>query len=108
MQPWMKPPQSEFHLLMSCQDQVTKLPDTGKSLAISDICPTGMFQVGESMLGIQGHPEFSSEYSESLMRGRLAKIGKETVERGIASLRIPPDRELISSWIQEFLAMKNG
>ena len=100
---WMQPFQKEINIIMLCQDQVYQLPDNSIILARSQECPTAMYRVGENILGIQGHPEFSTTYNRVLMEARIARIGKQKVNNGIASLKKPIHTELVRSWILNFL-----
>lgn len=93
---WMIPKLGSFNMLMMCQDQVLDLPPGAKLLAGSDLCPVGMYQVGERMLGIQAHPEFSKEYDQLLMEGRVRRMGEQVVAEGIASLK----RDLHVDWFR--------
>ncbi len=104
-QPWMVPFQDPVHLIMSCQDQVQVMPENARLLAKSPDCPVGMFCVGDRMLGIQGHPEFSPEYARALMIGRVAKIGQEKTEKGLASLEKMPDALVVAQWMMHFLRL---
>ncbi|MBX2872626.1 MAG: gamma-glutamyl-gamma-aminobutyrate hydrolase family protein, partial [Saprospiraceae bacterium] len=72
---WMNPYQSSLNLLMMCQDQVQVLPSDSKVLASAPTCPVGMFQVGDRMLGVQAHPEFSKAYDQVLMETRVERMG---------------------------------
>ena len=60
-EPWMSPalPQGAFYYCH--QDQVTRLPEGAKLLAGSKFCPNGMFAIGDLVLGLQAHPEFTDE-----------------------------------------------
>jgi len=100
---WMKPYQSKVNLLMSCQDQIIGLPKNSKVLAQSSMCPVGIIQIGEKMLGIQGHPEFSVDYVKSLMEDRTNRIGVETVKDGIESLKKSMHSLVIAQWISNFM-----
>ncbi|WP_416864998.1 MAG: glutamine amidotransferase-related protein [Imperialibacter sp.] len=100
---WMKSSPDVFNILMLCQDQVTKLPPSSKELASSPDCPVGMFTVGDTFLGIQGHPEFSWEYDREVFESRVERIGREKVERAVESLNVEPDRELLKGWILSFI-----
>lgn len=102
-QPWMQPAQSQLNVLMMCQDQVMRLPEGAIVLAGNESCPVGMFQVGETMLGIQGHPEFSKAYDRFLVEARVERMGKATVEAALESLEKPVDREVIRDWMKQFL-----
>jgi GMP synthase-like glutamine amidotransferase len=100
---WMTPFQQQFNLLMMCQDQVIGMPENSKVLAQTNDCSVGMFKVGESMLGIQAHPEFSKDYEKALMLDRVERIGKEKVQKALDSLEKSPDKNLVSDWIMNFL-----
>ncbi|QRR03457.1 glutamine amidotransferase-related protein [Dyadobacter sandarakinus] len=102
---WMEPWQSELNLLMMCQDQVTELPAGSTLLATTPACPTGMFRVGERMLGIQAHPEFTKAYDQALMELRVERIGQEKVENGIASLQKSMHSKVIAEWIGRFISL---
>lgn len=100
---WMKPNQSKVNLLMSCQDQIQILPKNSKVLAQSPMCPVGIIKIGDKMLGIQGHPEFSADYVMSLMSDRSNRIGEQTVRAGMESLMIPTQNSVLAEWISNFI-----
>ncbi|MBK8500950.1 MAG: amidotransferase [Saprospiraceae bacterium] len=100
---WMTPFQDTFNILMSCQDQVKIMPENAQMLAKSKDCEIGMFQVGDKMLGIQGHPEFPKDYSRALMHERSEKIGSERTLLGLESLEEPLHVDVIEKWIRNFL-----
>jgi len=101
--PWMKPAMQDYKLLVSHQDQVTKLPDNAELLAGSEFCPIGMFQRGDNILAMQGHPEFNKDYAEALMRHRQNLIGKTVFNQGIHSLRLATNETGIAKWMLEFM-----
>ncbi|HKQ73854.1 MAG TPA: amidotransferase [Blastocatellia bacterium] len=100
---WMKPEQSSCGLQYMHQDQVTRMPDDGVVIGRSDHCPVAMFRIGDSMLGIQAHPEFPKAYSEALLADRIERIGADRVNSALASLTQPTDESVIAKWIVEFL-----
>ena len=100
---WMVPFQSRLSLLMMCQDQVVEVPENTTVLASAEKCPNGIIQVGEKMLGIQAHPEFTKSYDRFLMEKRVGRIGKGKVEAGIWSLEKTVDAKLIRDWVLAFL-----
>ena len=55
---WMIPKVEEVKVLVSHQDQVTKLPPQAQRILQSEFCPNAMFQLGEYIIRCQGHPEF--------------------------------------------------
>lgn len=101
---WMNPYQASLNLLMMCQDQVQVLPPDSKVLASAPTCPVGMFQVGERMLGVQAHPEFSRPYDRVLMEDRVEKMGAAVVKAGVESLALPLDAGLFCQWSTQFLS----
>lgn len=100
---WMKPKQDEFNILVSHQDQVIELPRGAEIIASSDFCPNYMMQIGGHLLSLQGHPEFTKAYSEALMVSREDTIGDTEFERGMHSLEMHEDDDLIAKWIMTFL-----
>jgi hypothetical protein len=62
-----------------------------------------MFRAGDSMLGIQAHPEFPKAYSEALLLDRIERIGGARVNEALASLDRPTDESVVAKWIVEFL-----
>ena len=99
---WMQPFTDAFNLLMMCQDQVVQLPPDATLLAETPDCPHAMFRMGERMLGIQAHPEFSKKYDQALMELRVERIGEKKVELGIASLELPTQEIMFAHWIKNF------
>ena len=100
---WMKPFQDNLNILMMCRDQVLELPKGAKVLAGNEKCPVGIMQIGERLLGIQGHPEFSKAYDQFLMKLRIDRMGKMIVNQGLRSLEKEVHRESIRSWILNFI-----
>lgn len=98
---WMQPEQSSCGIQYSHRDQVVRLPEHSVLLGESDHCPVAMFRAGETMLGIQGHPEFPAAYVEALVRGRTEQIGAEWVNA--ARFHAPTDEGVITAWLAKFL-----
>jgi len=59
--------------------------------------------MGPFMLGIQGHPEFTADYSRALMDARRNIIAEKTVEEGMNSLGKRVDGSLTFGWILAFI-----
>jgi len=100
---WMQPMQLSCKLHFMHQDQVQQLPEDGVLLGQSDHCPVAMFRVGNTMLGIQGHPEFPAAYSEAFILDRIERIGADSALAARASLSQATDEEVVARWIAEFL-----
>jgi GMP synthase-like glutamine amidotransferase len=103
-EPWMQPRKPRLFLHHMHQDQVRALPEGSVLLARSAHCETEMFRIGDSMLGIEAHPEFTVAFSEALIRSRIQAIGKERSARALQSLRQPTDGNVVGRWIEHFLA----
>jgi GMP synthase-like glutamine amidotransferase len=103
-EPWMQPPRQDCRLQYMHQDQVVRLPPGGERLGQTDHCPVAMFGVGETMLGIQGHPEFPIAYGDALISERVERIGADRAVHGRTSLAQPVDDGLAARWIARFVA----
>lgn len=104
---WMEPWQESLDLVVSHQDQVVRMPEGSTLLAESDFCPIYVMQVGETFLGVQGHPEFAKAYSADLMTRRRDVVPANRVREGLASLNAPVDDQVMARWILNFLRQAN-
>ncbi len=100
---WMNPSRTEFNLLVSHQDQVIELPQGAQILAGSEFCPNYMMQIGSHFFSVQGHPEFTKEYSRDLMVSREDDVDQMLFVRAMNSLQLHEDDELIAQWIINFI-----
>jgi GMP synthase-like glutamine amidotransferase len=101
-EPWMQPSAQSVRVLMSCQDQVEELPAGAVVLAGDDHCPAGMIRL-DSLLGIQGHPEWTAEYAEVLLHHRRHRIGPAITDAALATLQSETDANLLRTWVMNFL-----
>jgi GMP synthase-like glutamine amidotransferase len=101
----MQPPLASFGVLMSCRDQVEALPPGTTVLAGNEHCPVGMFRVG-TMLGIQGHPEWTRAYAEALLVQRRERIGAERVDAALATLSAPVHARALAQWAAAWLSAR--
>lgn len=95
-------------LLFSHQDQVTKLPDGAERIYGSDFCENGAFYIPGKVLAFQGHPEFTNEYSDRLMRLRRDRYPAARYEEGIASIGTETQENLVAEWMMQFLFGQRG
>lgn len=102
-QSWMQPQQTAYNLLHSHQDQVIEPPPGAEVLGGSDHFPISMYIVGQYLLGIQAHPEFSKPYAEALLDVRTDRIGAATADAAMASLELPTDEDVVGEWVRAFL-----
>lgn len=106
-EPWMHPPRPECRLQYMHADQVQRLPPGGVVLATARHCPVAMFRVGTTMLGIEGHPEFSAAYVGALVEIRKERIGAARAEAALASLDTPVDSDTVARWIANFVKTRD-
>lgn len=100
---WIAPQQDQINVLMMCQDQIVSLPPEAEVLASTDCCPNAIIQIGQNILGIQGHPEFPKEYDEDLMLARIERMGEDLVKKGVESLNHQVHTALLRDWIMNFI-----
>lgn len=103
-EPWMRPARPACRLQYMHGDQVLTLPPVAKVLGRSEHCEVAMFSVGDTMLGIEGHPEFTPAFNEALIRARRDRIGSERAEEALKGVNGPTDSALVGKWIAQFLA----
>ena len=99
---WMNTQNSCLNIIVSHQDQITLLPKGTKVIAESDFCPYFMVQWDEHMLSVQGHPEWSKSYSETLINDRRSIISGKRIEEALASLEKTPHNHEFAQWIMDF------
>lgn len=98
-----------FRLLYSHADQVTDLPPGAESLGSSDHCAHSLIRVGDSAIGVQGHPEFEPDYVSALIDSRRGSLVPEDVcEAALASLEVPPDNRTVGEAIVRFFERRRS
>lgn len=102
-QSWMSEPKSKIGLVVSHQDQICELPPNSEVLGSNDFCPYSMIKVGHNFLGVQGHPEFSRQYSFALMDIRRDIISATVIDAASATLSQDVDDVLVMQWLIHFL-----
>jgi len=90
------------NLLVSHEEQVTTLPAKARCIASSEFCPNAIIGMGSSMIGFQGHPEFTPEYARALMELRRGIIPSERIDAGLASLAMVLDSRHVFKSIVDF------
>lgn len=101
---WMTPPlNKQCSLLFYHQDQVTKLPPGATHLAGDDFCEFQMYSIDDHVFSIQGHPEFTREYSKLRIDNQIKNIPESTYESAITSLKNETDEIIVGKWINNFL-----
>lgn len=103
---WMAPALPQGQLYFCHQDQVTRLPPAAQRLAGDAFCPNAIFAIGDQVLGIQGHPEFSTNFMALLIDALGEQAGTTVAARAAASLRDgAPHGAIVAQWVVNFLQM---
>ena len=102
---WMQPELDVLRLNVSHEEQVTGLPDPARVIAKSTFCPYYMVLYNQHSLGIQGHPEFSRNYTAALLLSRKHIIPAQRLQEGLESLQktAPVSGSEVGQWILNFL-----
>jgi GMP synthase-like glutamine amidotransferase len=103
---WMQPDLLSYNLLYFHEDQVETLPNNGEVIAGNEHCPIAAFSVGEYMLGIQGHPEFSTKFVETMMTSDTVSIDEGLIDVAKTTFARPTHEGDIMDWIRLFFAQK--
>jgi len=89
------------------QDQVLQLPPEAERLGGNSFCHNALYTIGDQVLGIQGHPEFTP----AMMRSYLADADSAFSPSFVAEARQSvsdgqPDNLTVGRWIVNFLSVK--
>ena len=101
--PFSQPLPKYLDLIYSHKDQVIALPLEANNFLGDRFCPYAGFTMGQHIVTLQGHPEFSAKYSGRLFNFRAKVIGEPTYSKGISSLRQGTDANFIGRLILDFL-----
>ncbi len=94
---------NKMNLLFSHGDQVTRLPENSINLATAEHCPHAMFSIDNRMLGLQAHPEFTSEFLTKLIHKHTPIFGVDNARNAIESLHTQPDNKTMLHILKNFL-----
>lgn len=101
---WMTPKlEKECSLLFYHQDQVTKLPPRATHLASDDFCEFQMYSIDDHVFSIQGHTEFTREYSKLRIDNQKGNIPAALHKEAIDSLKNETNEFIVGQWINNFL-----
>jgi len=98
---WM-PDSDSIRLIHIHQDQVTTLPRDAKLIGSTSFCANAMFHIGDNVFCMQGHPEFTPDYTAALMETRIDKMGRAQVAEATRSLEGDHEGVAIAGWIASF------
>ena len=93
-----------FAIAYCHQDHVVELPATARLTSSTGHCPVASFAVGDHIIGIQGHPEFDTDFARDLYTSRLVRIGDDIVGDALPTLDGGTDRIAVADWMMRVLA----
>ncbi|GGD43816.1 type 1 glutamine amidotransferase [Sinisalibacter lacisalsi] len=85
------------------QDQVVELPPGAQVIASNDFCRYAALVIGENVLTIQPHPEFTAEMIAGLIDHRAAKVPEALVAKARADLGSKTDNAELGRRMADFL-----
>ena len=89
------------------QDQVTELPPGAEVIGSSEFCENAALVIGDNVLTIQPHPEFTAAFVGDLLRLRgPGLIPEDLTEAALARLSGPDDSAAFGNRMADFLAGK--
>ena len=98
---WM-PGRETVRLIHFHQDQVTALPEEAVHLGSTSFCQNAMYYIGDTVFSMQGHPEFSADYTGALLDLREDTIGGDRVAKAHDDLKQEHEGITIAGWILAF------
>lgn len=101
--PWMRPQTESIRLRVSHQDQVVVLPAGAKLIAGNDFCPIAAYQIDQTILCFQGHPEFSADYLRHIIDSRQQQLGDKLCQQARSGLEEETDSRLVLQWMITFI-----
>ena len=72
--------------------------------ALAGCLATALAAIGEQVLGVQGHPEFTPQIMQDIFKRHVALQGSELYETAVSSVENGrPDNQRFAQWIVNFL-----
>ncbi|MGR5235947.1 glutamine amidotransferase-related protein [Vibrio alfacsensis] len=99
---WMNLAIDSARMLVSHQDQVVIVPKGMRVIAGNDFCPNFMLVKDNHILTVQGHPEFTPEFTEKLVRKRRHLLSQRQYDDAFVQLKQPNDSMLFLHWVDAF------
>lgn len=102
---WMKTDSEQAGIYAFHQDQIVKCPPSAELFLSSDFCPYAGLRYGDSIISVQAHPEFESDYELALLETYGGSVVPDDIaEQALMSMSggKDADRHLLSSWVANF------
>ncbi len=102
---WMVEAGDSVAMYVFHQDQVVGLPPRAEVFASSDFCPYAGLFYGDSIISVQGHPEFERRYMKTLIDLYGESLLSPEVTDGARASMVGAheDRQMLADWFAEFL-----
>jgi GMP synthase-like glutamine amidotransferase len=102
--PWMDRGDGSLNLYFAHQDQVTTLPPGAELLGGNDFCPIGFYAIGDQVMAIQGHPEFTPAIMEDILQRKEGQVDDRVYHSAARSLdEGANDGQQVGRWMVNFL-----
>jgi GMP synthase-like glutamine amidotransferase len=92
-----------LRLIHSHQDQVLELPQGAERIGGNAACPIALYGIGDHVLCVQGHPEFSPGYARDLYAKRREIFGEPLYTTAVESLDSENDRYPFARGMVDFI-----
>ena len=86
------------------QDQVKAMPTGGTLIGSTSFCNIAMYHVGNTVFSMQGHPEFTMDYTERLLDLRRDIMGTDRVDAASTTYADGHDGLIVARWFYNFFA----
>lgn len=113
--PWMDSGlrTDSLHLVYVHQDQVLEAPPEAFTFARTEHCPCAGFILGDTVLTIQGHPEYTADRTRTLIETTAGRFSDQTIAKALSSISaeetaIESNRTRVARWITRFLLDARG
>ena len=93
----------QLRLIASHQDQVVRMPNDANLKLSAPNCPIAGFSLGDHVITVQGHPEFTPDFARALYAVRRKVLGEAGYKQAIASLDLPLDSLEVAEEIMSFV-----
>lgn len=95
-------PCETIDVYVSHQDQVVQMPLGARRILTSDFCPIAGYRIDNHIMTIQGHPEFTVEYSQSLLQLRRERFPEDVYAQALQSYTKKDSNTAIAQAVVDF------
>ncbi len=101
-QPWLGDEKSALNIVHIHQDQVTIPPPNSTVISGDDLCPNEVLTISNHILTIQGHPEFSNEYFQTLLPIIKDRFNETTYTDAMNTVNLPNEGAIFAQFVRNF------